>query len=83
MVLDDITKRREILSWVLVRPALSSIDEKSNVLIIGGGDGGTARECVKYSQISKIDLVEIDEEVIKISKKFLKKLEAKHGMIKD
>jgi len=51
----------------LVHPALSSIDDKSNVLIIGGGDGGTARECVKYSQISKIDLVEFDEEVIKIS----------------
>ncbi len=58
----------------LVHPALSSIDEKSNVLIIGGGDGGTARECVKYSQISKIDLVEIDEEVIKISKKFLEEI---------
>jgi len=58
----------------LVHPALSSIDEKSNVLIIGGGDGGTARECVKYSQISKIDLVEIDGEVIKISKKFLKEI---------
>ncbi len=58
----------------LVHPALSSIEEKSNVLIIGGGDGGTVRECVKYSQISQIDLVEIDEEVIKISKKFLKEI---------
>ncbi len=58
----------------LVHPALSSIDEKSNILIIGGGDGGTVRECVKYSQISKIDLVEIDEEVIKISKQFLKEI---------
>ncbi len=58
----------------LVHPALSSIEEKSNVLIIGGGDGGTLRECVKYSQISNIDLVEIDEEVIKISKKFLKEI---------
>jgi len=58
----------------LVHPALSSIDEKSNVLIIGGGDGGTVRECVKYTQISKIDLVEIDEEVIKISKKFLREI---------
>jgi len=58
----------------LVHPAFSSIDEKSNVLIIGGGDGGTLRECVKYTQISKIDLVEIDEEVIKISKKFLKEI---------
>jgi len=58
----------------LVHPALSSIDEESNILIIGGGDGGTLRECVKYTQISKIDLVEIDEEVIKISKKFLKEI---------
>ncbi len=58
----------------LVHPALSSIDEKSNVLIIGGGDGGTLRECVKYSQISKIHLVEIDKEVIKISKKFMKEI---------
>ncbi len=58
----------------LVHPALSSIDEKSNVLIIGGGDGGTARECVKYNKIARIDLVEIDEEVIKVSKKFLKEI---------
>ena len=58
----------------LVHPALSSIDEKSNVLIIGGGDGGTARECVKYSKIAKIDLVEIDEEVIKVSKEFLQEI---------
>ena len=58
----------------LVHPALSRIDEKSNVLIIGGGDGGTLRECIKYTKISKIDLVEIDEEVIKISKEFLKEI---------
>ncbi len=58
----------------LVHPALSRIHEKSNVLIIGGGDGGTARECVKYNKIGRIDLVEIDEEVIKVSKKFLKEI---------
>jgi len=58
----------------LVHPALINIKEKSNVLIIGGGDGGTARECCKYTKIAKIDLVEIDEEVIKISKKFLKEI---------
>ncbi len=58
----------------LVHPALSSIDKKSNILIIGGGDGGTARECLKYSQIAKIDLVEIDEEVIKVSKTFLQEI---------
>ncbi len=58
----------------LVHPALSRIDEIENVLIIGGGDGGTARECIKYSKITKIDLVEIDEEVIKVSKTFLKEI---------
>ena len=58
----------------LVHPALSSIEKKSHVLIIGGGDGGTARECLKYSQVAKIDLVEIDEEVIKVSKTFLQEI---------
>ncbi len=61
----------------LVHPALSSIDKKSNVLIIGGGDGGTARECLKYSKVAKIDLVEIDEEVIKVSKTFLQEIGGK------
>ena len=58
----------------LVHPALSRIEKKSNILIIGGGDGGTARECLKYSQVAKIDLVEIDEEVIKVSKTFLQEI---------
>lgn len=41
-----------------------------NVLIIGGGDGGVVREFVKHKDIKKIDLVEIDERVIEVSKKF-------------
>tara|TARA_B100000900_G_scaffold307761_1_gene266429 strand:- start:4061 stop:4936 length:876 start_codon:yes stop_codon:yes gene_type:complete len=58
----------------LVHPALSSLKNISNILIIGGGDGGTARECLKYPEVSNIDLVEIDEEVITISKKFLNEI---------
>ncbi|MDD3114769.1 MAG: polyamine aminopropyltransferase [Anaerovibrio sp.] len=41
------------------------------VLVIGGGDGGTVRELVKYSSIEQIDLVEIDERVVEVSKLFL------------
>ena len=41
------------------------------VLVIGGGDGGTVRELVRYPQIEEIDLVEIDEEVVKACKEFL------------
>lgn len=36
-----------------------------NVLVIGGGDGGTVRELTRYQTIENIDLVEIDEEVVK------------------
>ena len=40
------------------------------VLIIGGGDGGVVREFAKHQDIKQIDLVEIDERVIEVSKKF-------------
>ncbi len=40
------------------------------VLIIGGGDGGVVREFAKHKDIEQIDLVEIDERVIEVSKKF-------------
>lgn len=41
------------------------------VLLIGGGDGGSARELLKYSTVETIDLVEIDELVIEACKKFI------------
>jgi len=45
-----------------------------NVLIIGGGDGGTLREVIKHSNVNKVFMVEIDVEVINASKKYLPKL---------
>ncbi len=39
------------------------------VLIIGGGDGGTAREVLKHEFLEEAVLVEIDEKVIEASKK--------------
>lgn len=42
--------------------------ECKKVLIIGGGDGGVVREFVKHTDIERIDLVEIDERVIEVSK---------------
>ncbi|ONI38563.1 spermidine synthase, partial [Candidatus Epulonipiscium fishelsonii] len=42
-----------------------------NVLIIGGGDGGTAREMLRYETIVNIDMVEIDERVVRLCQKYL------------
>lgn len=41
------------------------------VLVIGGGDGGTVRELTRYESIEKIDMVEIDEKVVRLSQKYL------------
>jgi len=55
----------------LIHPALCSSKEINNILIIGGGDGGSARECLKYQEVKSIDLIEIDRRVIELSKKYL------------
>lgn len=42
-----------------------------NVLVIGGGDGGTVREVVKHSEVKKAEMVEIDGVVVDVCKKYL------------
>jgi len=39
-------------------------------MVIGGGDGGTVREVIKHKTVEKVYFIEIDEEVIQVSKKF-------------
>ena len=68
-------KQEKYYHECLVHPALTSLEKISKVLIIGGGDGGTARECLKYKSLLNIDLVEIDKLVIDLSKKYLKQVD--------
>ena len=49
---------------------LSIHKNPNNILIIGGGDGGIARECLKNKSVQKIDLCEIDLEVVNVCKNF-------------
>ncbi|MCR5835015.1 MAG: polyamine aminopropyltransferase [Lachnospiraceae bacterium] len=42
-----------------------------SILVIGAGDGGVIRELVRYEDIKRIDLVEIDEQVVEVCKKYL------------
>ena len=55
----------EMLSHVPIYTHL----EPKKVLIIGGGDGGTAREVLKHPTL-EVDMVEIDAKVIDICKKY-------------
>lgn len=50
--------------------AMNSKPNVKRVLIVGGGDGGVAKELLKYDRIQEIDLVEIDERVVINSQKY-------------
>ncbi len=56
---------------------LNSHKNPKNVLVIGGGDGGTVREVLKHSSVENVDLCEIDSLVIEASKKFLPTISSK------
>jgi spermidine synthase len=56
---------------MLAHVALHAHPHPTDVLIIGGGDGGTLREVLKHKMIQKVLLVELDREVIEASKEFL------------
>ena len=54
----------------IAHTALSIHPNPKKIMVIGGGDGGTVREALKYKTVEEVELVEIDEEVINISKKY-------------
>lgn len=51
--------------------ALNAHPNPRKVLVIGGGDGGVLREVVKHSTVESAILCDIDESVIRLSKKYL------------
>jgi len=55
----------------LVHPALCGAAAIERVLVIGGGDGGTARECLRHPGVQHLDLVEIDGLVVEWSQRHL------------
>ena len=56
---------------MITHTALAVNPEIKNVLVIGAGDGGTVRELTRYKNIEKIDMVEIDERVVRLCEKYL------------
>lgn len=50
---------------------LCSHPKPKDVLIVGGGDGGAAREVAKHPDVERITLVDIDDRVIEVCKQYL------------
>jgi spermidine synthase len=52
----------------LVHPAMSAAPGAKRVLVLGGGDGMAVREILKYPQVERVDLVDLDEEMVRLFK---------------
>lgn len=78
LLLDGMVQTTEKDEWVyhemITQVALNTHPNPENVLIIGGGDGGTLREVVRHPEVKRGILVEIDERVVQASRDFFPEL---------
>lgn len=55
----------------LVHPALAAASDRSEVLILGGGEGATLREVLRHPEVRRCTMVDIDGLVVELSKRYL------------
>jgi spermidine synthase len=74
LVLDDATQTSVVDEYVyhemLVHVPMMAHPDPKRVLIIGGGDGGALRRVLEHP-VDKATMVEIDGEVVRVSREFL------------
>lgn len=61
---------------MISHPAMFTLENAKNILVIGGGDGGTVREILRHEGVEKVTMVEIDGAVIDSCKEFLPSIAA-------
>ena len=67
-----LTERDEFIYHEMIAHVPMAVKpDAKRVLLIGGGDGGAARELCKYPGIERIDVVEIDERVVRVCQEYL------------
>jgi spermidine synthase len=75
LILDDKIQSAQIDEFIyheaLVQPALAIHPEPKKVAILGGGEGATLREVLKHPCVTRVDMIELDDLVVEISKKYL------------
>lgn len=54
-----------------VHPIMLQHPNPTSILLAGDGDGGSVREILKHNNVSNLDWIEIDQQVVEVSKKYL------------
>jgi len=55
----------------LVFPALLTHPSPKKALVIGGGEGATLRELLRYCSIEKVTMIDIDKELVSLCQKYM------------
>jgi spermidine synthase len=69
--LQSTTQDEVIYHNALVHPIMDTLQNKEKILILGGGEGATAREVLRWSTVTKVTMVDHDQELVEFM--------AKHG----
>ena len=75
LLLDGKTQSTEVDEFVyheaLVQPTMIAHSNPKRVFVAGGGEGATIREVLKHKSVTKVVMVDIDEQVIELCKRYL------------
>ncbi len=75
LVIDGRTQSAEedeyIYHEALVHPAMLTHPDPRRVLILGGGEGATLREVLRYRSVERVVMVDIDQELVELCQKWL------------
>lgn len=78
LTLDGVVQTTEgdnaIYHEMLTHVPILAHGDATEVLIIGGGDGGMAREVLRHASVREVTMVEIDASVVEFSKAYLPSL---------
>ena len=67
-----LTERDEfIYDEMIVHVPMAVHKQAKDILVIGAGDGGVVRELTRYDRVERIDLVEMDPQVVEACRAFL------------
>lgn len=75
LILDGDTQSSQaderIYHETLVHPAMAAANDRSDVLVLGGGEGATLREVLRAPGVRRCTMVDIDVTVVDLAKRYL------------
>lgn len=68
---------------VLIHPTIEYAEKHQNVLVLGGGDGIAVKEILKYDDVEKLTLVDLDPAVVELANSNKELLKLNEGSLKN